>query len=200
LKDEIRSTLIAGCKKDEKSSVRSAAVEALKDYRGDDVMATLHSALKDSSYVVISSALRSLTTVDSANALATLIAYLYVPSHNNAVANTALTMIGKIDSEKAITLSFERAKYGEPLFTRYVALTLLAKYGKTEQKVLDLFHALLKDKNFLIKSAAIRMLGDIGDSSVLLDLETLAKDKNNRAAEIAAESIEKIKERIVEGD
>jgi aminopeptidase N len=199
LRHEIKSTLIAGYK-DEKSSVRSAAVEALKDYRGDDVMATLHSALEDSSYVVISSALRSFTTVDSANALATLIAYLYVPSHNNAVANTALTMIGKIDSEKAITLSFERAKYGEPLFTRYIALTLLARYGKTEEKVLDLFHSLLNDKNFLIKSTAIQMLGDIGDSSVLSDLETLAKDKNNRVAEIAAVSVEKIKERIVEGD
>jgi aminopeptidase N len=199
LKQEIKSTLVTGYK-DEKSSVRSAAVEALEDYRGDDVMATLHSALKDSSYVVISSALRSLTTVDSANALATLIAYLYVPSHNNTVANTALTMIGKIDSEKAITLSFERAKYGEPLFTRYIALTLLARYGKTEEKVLDLFHSLLGDKNFLIKSTAVRMLGDIGDSSVLSDLESLAKDKNNRLAEIAAESVEKIKERIVEGD
>jgi aminopeptidase N len=199
LRHEIKSTLIAGYR-DEKSSVRSAAVEALKDYRGDDVMATLHSALEDSSYVVVSSALRSFTTVDSANALATLIAYLYVPSHNNAVANTALTMIGKIDSEKAITLSFERAKYGEPLFTRYIALTLLAKYGKTEQKVLDLFHSLLNDKNFLIKSTAIQMLGDIGDSSVLSDLEALAKDKNNRVAEVAAASVEKVKERIVEGD
>jgi HEAT repeat protein len=109
-------------------------------------------------------------------------------------------MIGKIDSEKAMTLSFERAKYGEPLFTRYIALTLLARYGKTEEKVLDLFHSLLKDKNFLIKSTAIQMLGDIGDSSVLPDLETLAKDKNNRVAEVAAASVEKIKERIVEGE
>jgi aminopeptidase N len=194
LKEQVK-TALRSASRDTKPSVRSAAVSALGKYSGNDVVSTLRAALNDSSYAVVSSALRSLTKADSANALATLMAYLKVPSHNNSIANTALTMIARVDSEKGMTLSFERAKYGEPLFTRYTALSILSKYGRARKDVLALFHSLLNDRNFLIRSTAVRTLGDIGDESVLPDLEKLAGDKNDRAAEAAAESVEKIKAR-----
>jgi HEAT repeat protein len=96
-----------------------------------------------------------------------------------------------------MTLSFERAKYGQPLFTRYIALWILSKYGKARKDVLTLFHSFLNDKNFLIRSTAVQTLGDIGDESDLPDLEKLAKDKNDRAADAATESIDKIKGRHI---
>ena len=198
LKEQIKTALTAAYK-DPKAAVRDAAVTALGRCSGNDIVATLRTALNDSSYAVVSSALRSLTKADSANALSTLTAYLNVPSHNNSIANTALTMIARVDSEKGMTLSFERAKYGQPLFTRYIALGILSKYGKTRKDVLALYHSLLNDKNSLIRSTAVRTLGDIGDETVLPDLEKLAKDKNDRAAEAAEESVEKIKGRHTGG-
>jgi aminopeptidase N len=196
LKEQAKTALMSASK-DAKAAVRSAAISALGKYAGSDVVSTVRAALNDSSYAVVSSALRSLTKADSANALATLTVYLNVPSHNNSIANTALTMIARVDSEKGMTLSYERAKYGQPLFTRYVALGILSKYGKARKDVHTLFHSLLSDKNFLIRLTAVQTLGDIGDESVLPDLEKLAKDKNDKAADAATESIDKIKGRHI---
>jgi HEAT repeat protein len=180
--------------------VRSATIAALGECKRSDVNSILREALNDSSYGVVSSALQSLTKADSANALSTLLGYLHVPSHNNTLANTALMMIARMDSVKGIELALEGAKYGEPLFTRYISLALLGKYWETHKNVSELYRSLLDDKNFLIRSAAIRILGDVGDESVLPQLERLAKDKNNRVAEVAAESVGKIKKRRAEGE
>jgi aminopeptidase N len=199
LKEQIRTTLMAAYR-DPRSSVRSATIAALGECKRSDVISILREALNDSSYGVVSSALQSLTKADSANALSTLLGYLHVPSHNNTLANTALMMIARMDSVKGIELALEGAKYGEPLFTRYISLALLGKYWETHKNVSELYRSLLDDKNFLIRSAAIRILGDVGDESVLPQLERLAKDKNNRVAEVAAESVGKIKKRRAEGE
>jgi len=54
---------------------------------------------------------------------------------------------------------------------------------------------LLHDKTTYIRSTAARMLGDMGDISVVPALEAIASDKENADAETAKSSIEKIKKR-----
>ena len=194
LKNLIKSALIASYA-DVKPAVRSAAIAQLGKFRGSDVVATLRGALRDSSYSVMSNALRSLTKADSANAFATVTAYTDTPSYGNSVANTALRSLASLDSTKALTVAFAKARYGQPVFTRYTALEILSRYGKGRKDVMALYVSLLADKNNGIRRNAARTLGDLGDESVLPALEKIADDKDNPAAETAKGSIEKIKKR-----
>jgi HEAT repeat protein len=151
--------------------------------------------LDDSSYTVVSSALRSLTKADSSNAAATLTRYLNVPSWRNGVSNTALSMLATLDSSKAVTLALEDAGYGNPVPTRFVALAILSKYGKKKPEVLSFYGKLLSDKNSGVKSTAVKTLGDIGDESAIPALQRVADDKGDADAGNALSSIEKIKKK-----
>src|ERR1051326_5561594 len=194
LKETIRRTLVAAYR-DVKSTVRNAAIAQLGTYRGAEVVNQLHAALDDSSYTVVSSALRSLTKADSSNAAATLTRYLNVPSWRNGVSNTALSMLATLDSSKAVTLALEDAGYGNPVPTRFVALAILSKYGKKKPEVLSFYGKLLSDKNSGVKSTAVKTLGDIGDESAIPALQRVADDKGDADAGNALSSIEKIKKK-----
>lgn len=194
MKQIIKSTLIAACR-DSDSHVRDAAVSALGARRGDDVVAALHAALKDSSYTVVASALRSLAKADSAHAEPVLLAHLNTPSHRNQIASSALTSLARLDSTRAVDTALVKARYGEYPWTRSMALWVLSHYGKQRKEVVPLLLTLLHDKNQHIRSSATRMLGDMGDNSVLPALEAIASDKEDTAAKMARESIDKIKKR-----
>ncbi len=194
LKDKVKAALMAGCT-DPKPAVRSAAIGELGKFKGSDVVATLRGALQDSSYSVMSSALRSLTNADSANALPRLIAYIDTPSYGNKVANTGLSSLAALDSTKGLALALAKARYGQPLSTRFTALDILSRYGKGRRDVMALYVSLLNDKNNNIRRTAARTLGDIGDETVLRALEKIADDVDNVAAETAKASLEKIKKR-----
>lgn len=194
-KESMKSALLAALK-DEKSAVRIAAVDQLGKYRGREVIEALHSTLNDSSYSVMSGALRSLVKADSVNALATLKQYLDYPSFRNRVSNTALNAISNFDSMLAVTLSLGKALYGQEVSTRYTALGILHKYAKGRADIQSFYMLLLHDKNNGIRSVAARSLGDFGDRSVLPELEQLAGDKDNSASDAAKGSIEKIQKRI----
>jgi aminopeptidase N len=194
MKQIIKTTCLAAAR-DPKSQVRSAAVAGLGARRGDDVVSALHAALKDSSYVVVASALRSLAKADSAHAEPILLAHLDMPSHNNGIANAALSMLGLVDSVRAVDVALQKVRYGEHPWTRYTALWVLGRHGKNRKDVVPLLMTLLHDKTTYIRSTAARMLGDMGDISVVPALEAIASDKENADAETAKSSIEKIKKR-----
>ena len=194
MKQIIKSTLLAACR-DSNSHVRDAAVAGLSAHRGDDIIAALRTALNDSSYLVVASALRSLAKADSAHAEATLLKYMNTPSYRNGIVNAALSMLGPLDSTRAVDLALEKARYGEHPWTRYTALGVLGRYGKHRKDVVPFLTTLLHEKSSYVRSAATRMLGDLGDSSVLPVLETIASDKEDSDAQTAKASIEKIKKR-----
>ena len=196
MKQIIKSTLLAACR-DSNSHVREGAVSGLSARRGDDVVVALHTALSDSSYEVVASALRSLAKADSAHAEPVLLAHLNMPSHRNAIVNAALSMLGHLDSTKAVDVALEKAKYGQHPWTRYTALSVLSRYGKYRKEVVPFLTTLLHDKNTYLRSMAMRMLGEMGDNSVLPALETIATDNGDADAKVAKDSIEKIKKRNV---
>ncbi|RPH38207.1 hypothetical protein EHM92_00590 [bacterium] len=196
MKQIIKATLLAACR-DPRSQVRDAAVSGLSARRGDDVVAALHAALNDSSYVVVASALRSLAKADSAHAEPILLAHLNTPSSRNGIVNSVLSMLGRLDSTRAVDVALEKAKYGEHPWTRYTALSVISRYGKERRDVIPFLTTLLHDKVNYIRSAATRMLGDMGDNSVLPVLEVIASDKDDAEAQTAKASIEKIKKRSV---
>ena len=194
LKGSIKGALLAACG-DKNSAVRNAAVSGLHNFKGDDVIAALRTALNDSSYAVLTSALRSLTRADSAHAEATLLAYLNVPSHNNTVTNTSLSMLATLDSARAIDSAFVKARYGEHPWTRYTAMLILSHHGKGRADVSRFVGTFLNDKNKFIRSTAIRVLGDVGNASSIPSLQTIAAGDEEDAAQQAKASIEKIEKR-----
>jgi len=197
IKQQISSTLIDAYK-DGKSDVRNRAINELGKYRGNNVVETLHNALKDSSYTIMSSALRSLAKADSTNAIPLFTAYIDTPSYRSTVCNTALNQLAKFDSAKAISISIKKTQYGTPIWERNTALDILAKYGKNREEIKTLFTSLLNDKNGGIKATAARTLGNIGDESVIPLLEKIANDTEDPANETAKSSIEKIKKKKTE--
>jgi aminopeptidase N len=194
MKQIIKSTLLAACR-DSNSHVRDAAVSYLSTRRGDEVVSALHAALNDSSYVVVAAALRSLAKADSAHAEKTLLGFMDTPSYRNGIVNAALGALGQLDSTRAVEIAFQKAKYGEHSWTRYVALSVLDQYGKSRKDVVPFLMTILQEKPSYARSAATRMLGDMGDRSVLPLLEGIAADKEDNDAKTAKGSIEKIKKR-----
>lgn len=197
LKNTLKHALISASK-DKKSTVRDAAVDALRKFSGDDVIAVLHQALDDSSYLVMDSAIRSLVEVDSANALPLVKKYLEYPSFTNRIHNSSLRALATLDSAQAITIALDDARYGKPTTTRWTALGILRRYGKTRDDVQKFFESLLNDKNEGIRSFVVSTLGDIGSEATIPLLEVIANDKDNAAAEDAKESIKQIKEKLGE--
>lgn len=197
-KDRTKAALIAATK-DTKSYVRRAAVAALGDLRGDEVVAAIRGALSDSSYSIVETSLRSLASADSAHALATIEGHLSTPSYVNGVSNTALALLGKFDSSRAVTLALEKARYGQPTFTRHTALNVLGKYGKTRRDVIDFCATLLGDKNRGVRFSVINTLGEIGNQSVIPALEAIANNKDDPAEGAAKGSVERIKKREESG-
>ena len=197
LKNLLKAALIRASG-DEKAGVRAAAISALRKYKGDDVIHVLRTALKDSSYNVISQALRSYAKVDSVGALAVEKEYLGYPSHRNSVHNTALSVLASLDSVQGIDLALADARYGMPVTSRYTALGVLSRYGKTNPDVRAFYESLIADKNNGIRNAAVRTLGTIGDESTATLLQTIAEDAENVASGTAKQSIEKIKKRLEE--
>jgi aminopeptidase N len=195
LKNVLKQSLILASK-DKKSTVRDAAVAALRTFTGDDVIAALHQALDDSSYLVMDSAIRSLAKVDSVNALSLVKKYLEYPSFTNRIHNSALRTLATLDSTLALTLAFDDARYGKPTNTRWTALGILRRYGKTRDDVRQFFESLLNDKNEGIRSYAVSTLGEIGTEATVPLLEAVANDKDNSASEDAKESIKQIKEKL----
>ncbi len=194
MKQIIKTTLLTACR-DSNSHVRDAAVSGLSTRRGDDVVSALHKALNDSSYTVVASALRSLAKADSAHAEKTLLEYINTPSYRNQIVNASLSALGHLDSTRAVDIAFQKAKYGEHPWTRYTALSVISRYGKSRKDVVPFLLTLLHEKPSYVRSAATRILGDMGDHTVLPALEIIAADKNDADAKTAQASVEKIKKR-----
>ncbi|MBI5463813.1 MAG: M1 family metallopeptidase [Ignavibacteriales bacterium] len=202
MKPALRAALLQASHADTKPSVRDAAVSALRFFKGKDVAESLHRSLEDSSYNVMSSALRSLVRVDSANAAAILRAYLDYPSRLNGVSNTALSSLASLDSSFALSVAVQRTAYGQINSTRYTSLGIIRRYGRGNALAIQTLVHLLTDKNDAVKTNAAQILGDIGDASVIPALEAVPSDAgggfyllSSSTAKAAKASIEKIKKR-----
>ncbi len=197
LKNILKSAFIQAYR-DKKAPVRGSALSALKKFKGDNVVNILQTALKDSSYNVISNALRSFAKVDSVKALSVVQSHLTYPSFRNSVHNTAMSVLASLDSVQGIKFALADAKYGRPTTTRYNALGILSRYGKGRADVLTFYESLAGDKNEGIRATSVRMLGDIGNEATITLLQPIAEDTENAASAAAKASIAKIKKRLAE--
>ncbi|MDE3059188.1 MAG: HEAT repeat domain-containing protein, partial [Bacteroidota bacterium] len=193
----IKGALLAASN-DKNQKVRSAAVAHLGDYRSEDVLTELHHAMEtDSSYGVIASAIRAYAEADSAHAVPVISPFLNTPSYLNVVSNAAFEALAPFDSSLAVSRALERLRYGADPRERFAALNILSRYGKNNSEVLKAIASLLDDRTPFIRRVAIRVLGNLGDASVLPALEKMASYKeDDMLAEAAQASIKKIKHRM----
>jgi aminopeptidase N len=194
LRQQLSAALIAATS-DPRPEVRTAAVGQLGNFRGANITDALRASLHDSSYDVVAAALGSLTRTDSAGAAPVLEQYVDVPSYRNILQIVALRSLVRVDSSEGIALALQKTRYGEPQWTRFTALSILDRYAKGREEFKPLLSSLVDDKNRLIQSTAIRMLGEIGNKADLPLLERIASDKENQNAATAEGSIEKILKR-----
>jgi HEAT repeat protein len=178
--------------------VRVSAVAALTNYPGEQAVAALHGALKDSSYRVVAWALRSLSKADSAHAQPLLLSYLDVPSHRNVIAASALRSLAAIDTLKGVELSLVKGRKGQPQEMRFASLGILSRHGKGRNDVLHLLESIAGEKPSFVRGFAVRILGDIGGADSIPVLERIAAGGDERSAPQAKASIEKIRKRTGE--
>lgn len=193
-KSEIARALISAAA-DRKPDVRVAALSQLRRYPGENVIAVLREALKDSSYRVVAAALRSIAKVDSANARGLILSYIDVPSHGNTISVSALHSLATVDSLTGVDLSLVKGRNGQPQALRFASLGILSRYGKGRKDVLRLLDSITGEKQSFIRTFAIRLLGDLGEAESLPALERIANDEDDRSAPAAKASIEKIRKR-----
>jgi HEAT repeat protein len=190
----VRNALLEAAE-DTKASVRAAAMAQLRELHGTDVAARVHAALRDSSYAVVASALRALPRVDSSNAVLILSRYLDSTSYQNAVSSAALHALRDADSTIALREAIARLRYGAPAPVRMTALGLVTRSIRSGSTSPDILIPLLRDKSVHMRNATIRLLGNVGKDDVISSLERLAADPDNPSAEIARQSIERIRSR-----
>ncbi len=195
LRNLLRSSITAASK-DVKAEVRAVAVRGLQYYRGDDINTLLRSALLDSSYTVLSSALGSLVKVDSANALPTVRQYLRYPSHQDRVASSALGAYASLDSTNAVTAAAGDVGPEKETNLRFSAINVLRRYGRGRPEALEaLKQGLHETVHAGIRFYSIQALGEVGDTSVIPALDRVAKDPDPQFSGAAKSAIEKIRKR-----
>ena len=188
---------LTAASKDIRAEVRTAAVRALQYYRGPEIAGVLKTALRDSSYTVISSALGSLVKADSANALPVVSEYLHYPSHQDRVEASALSAYASLDSTDAVIAACGDLGIAKSSNVRYTALNVLRRYGKGKREAMAAVQNVVAEEGQAgPKFYAVQVLGDIGDESSIPALEALTKGPDTQLNGPAKASIEKIRKRL----
>jgi aminopeptidase N len=195
VRSTVRTTLLTASW-DRRSSVRAEALGQLEKFRDPEVLVRLHDALQDSSYLVVSSAVRALARAESANATPMLLAFLSVPSQEKLVAAAALRSLEEVDSTKAVAAALEKVKYGQPDNLRYTALSILTHRAHRNKDLLPVLIPLVRDKSRGIRQYALWALEEAGDATVLPVLDSIAAETANPMAARAADAAKKVRRRL----
>ena len=125
--------------------------------------------------------------------------YLDYVSPRNRISNTALNVLGTLDSTRAVAVAMQRVSYGILPSTRSTALGILGRYGKGRPEVTALCISLLQDKDKGFRSAAARSLDRLGDPAAIPALEAIAGDSANPASASAKAAVESLKKKQAGG-
>jgi len=141
---------------DPSSRVRNTATSLLSRFSEHDVARLLDSlARNDSSYLVASTALRELASVDTALAFDAARDLLPRPSHRGIMEMTALSTLRAARDPRAIALALPYTGRSYSDHMRGVAITVLGRFGRDSLSARDRLRSLLEDSDPSIRTAAV---------------------------------------------
>jgi len=178
---------------------RRAAAVAIGEFRTDDACAALEPLLrKDPSYFVEAAAATSIGRTKSSRAYAVLLAALPVKdSWQETVRAGVLAGLAELGDERAVPDCLAWTAYGKPMPARRAAVAALGKLGEGRKDVRDAMIALLDDRSFHVRVAAIDALEALHEQAAIAPFERIAiQDVDGRLKRRCADAAAKIREHL----
>jgi aminopeptidase N len=178
---------------------RRAVVTALGEFHTDAACAALEGLLrKDASYFVEAAAAISIGRTKSARAYAVLSAALpKKESWQETVRAGVLGGLAELGDERAIPDCLAWTAYGKPTAARRAAVAALGKLGEGKKDVREALIALIDDRSFHIRVAAIDALEALHEPAAIEPFERIAtQDIDGRLKRRCAEAAAKIREHM----
>ena len=158
--------------RDSSSQVRRAALSALGEFRGSDVIEVLRGAFEnDSSYYVAASALESFAKADFTHAFEILSEGLSRDSYSDVIRTAALNGLAELHDPRVLPILESYTGYGKPNGLRILAVQRIGRYGEKSEEIIDRLIALLRDPYIWVRTAAMDALAAAGDTRALHPLE-----------------------------
>ena len=160
------------CIADSDSRVRSAAIEALGSYPRPDVATILETiAREDSSYLVITTSIRTLARIDSARGFVLAASHVDTDSYRDMVRSASLNALRRLKDPRAVPIALRFLGPSFETSTRLIAVGILEDTGMADSTAVRTLNRLSGDANVRIRLAAVRALdawGDVQSREVLL--------------------------------
>ena len=167
---------------DRDSRVRDAAIGSLAQFKVPDVAAFIESAaMNDSSYVVFSTAVRTMVSVDSSRAFGLAAKFLDTESYRDVIRRACLGVFRSLRDERAIPYVAKLSGPNYETSTRTAALGVLKEIGKNDRDGRKLMEDFAADPNAAIRRAAVRALAqwDLAEFRNLLEArQKVEQDKD----------------------
>lgn len=145
--------------KDEKSSVRAEAAKSLAFYHDKDVANILRDRINnDSSYVVMSAAIISLSLIEGEKALDIISNTLKINSFRDIVKFSSITALRIIDTPKSIKLLLNILKSNEKLNIRERALLSVVQCTSDKLRIKEELSSLANDRDPRISNKVKELL------------------------------------------
>lgn len=167
--EKAREALDESLKKNPEARVRRATAWALGRFRKDQaaISALIRAIQRDASYFVVAFALRALAHAAGEDAYETLIGTLGRDSYQDVVRATVFDALAIAKERRGIALAIDHTAYGVQPSVRVAATMALGSLGKEYADERDPIYqklvALLEDKAFRVRLAAVKALALLGD-------------------------------------
>lgn len=166
--------------RDDKSSVRSAAIIALERFPSPEVGTFLQSILtSDSSYLVQASCLEALEKVDSLAAARLALQYADSASHRDILRRAALQVLRRLKRPEVLPIALRCVQPGAAADIRALALNILSEVGENDSLSRSMIFKLAGDFSPSIRKRAVHALavmGGVDAHAVLLHRKELETD------------------------
>ncbi len=167
--EKARDALVESLKKNPEARVRRATALALGRFHKDQaaISALIRAIQRDASYFVVAFTLRALAHAAGEDAYETLIGMLGRDSYQDVVRATVFDALAIAKERRGIALAVDHTAYGVYPSVRVAATMALGSLGKEYADERDSIYqklvALLEDKTFRVRLAAVKALALLGD-------------------------------------
>ncbi len=184
---------------DDHAHVRTAVVEALGNFRGDEAVADSLELVfrRDSSYATQAAAIEALGELKVERAYNLAMEALAMDSHYEVIRVSALKTLLQTGKAGVDEIVMDWTRYGKPTRIRSRSIGLLpkvaVKYSERKAEIRDLMIGYLEDPYYGAIGASIKALGELGDAKAIPALKKYRADTHDFGRNNAAtEAIEKL--------